>query len=112
MRPFPDVGERWQISVAGGTEPRWRRGGGELFYRNADTVFAAQLRTQPEFSVGQRVALFRGDYVANGRHASYDVHPDGQQFVFVTVNRARAPELIIVQNFLPAVSRRAAGSRR
>jgi serine/threonine-protein kinase len=103
VRAFPEGGERWQISVAGGTEPRWRRDGLELFYRNADTLLAAQLRTRPDLVVGQRVALFRGDYVANARHAGYDVHPDGQQFVFVTAARTGVPELILVQNLLPAV---------
>ncbi|HWP37141.1 MAG TPA: protein kinase [Gemmatimonadales bacterium] len=102
VRPFPEGAERWQISVAGGTEPRWRRDGRELFYRNADTVLAAALRLQPEFSVGQRVALFRGDYVANARHAGYDVHPNGQEFVFVTAEPAEARDLILVQNLLSA----------
>ncbi len=29
---FPDPGGNWKISSAGGTEPRWRRDGKELFY--------------------------------------------------------------------------------
>lgn len=29
----PTGGEKWQVSVGGGTAPRWRRNGKELFYR-------------------------------------------------------------------------------
>jgi Tol biopolymer transport system component len=32
MIPFPPTGERWQISQAGGVQPRWSRDGQELFY--------------------------------------------------------------------------------
>jgi Tol biopolymer transport system component len=30
--PFPPTGERWQISQAGGVQPRWSKDGQELFY--------------------------------------------------------------------------------
>src|SRR4030095_16538050 len=33
-----EVGRR-PFSTNGGTEPRWTKGGRELFYRNADSVF-------------------------------------------------------------------------
>jgi eukaryotic-like serine/threonine-protein kinase len=32
VRPFPSSAGEWQISTAGGTEPRWNRNGRELFY--------------------------------------------------------------------------------
>jgi serine/threonine-protein kinase len=98
VRPFPEGRGRWQVSTAGGTEPRWRRGGQELFYRNADTLIVVQVRTRPGFSAGKRTSLFTGDYVSSTRHATYDVHPDGQRFVFVTGDRTEATDLILVQN--------------
>jgi hypothetical protein len=94
------------VSAGGGTEPRWRRDGSELFYRNADTLFAVQVLAQPDFAVGQRAALFTGDYLTNSRHATYDVHPNGQQFIFITGDPDDAGELILVQNLVStAVSR-------
>ena len=103
VRPFPTGGGRWQISSAGGTEPRWRRDGQEMFYRSADTLIAVQVRTRAGFAVEKRTSLFTGDYITNTRHATYDVHPDGQRFVFVTGNRTEATDLILVQNlFSPA----------
>jgi serine/threonine-protein kinase len=104
VRPFPEGGGRWQVSVAGGAEPRWRADGSELFYRNADTLFAVQVRTRPEFAAGQRTPLFTGNYVVGPRHANYDVSSDGQRFVFVTGGREYAPSLILVQNLLSTLA--------
>ena len=104
VRAFPEGGGRWQVSVAGGTEPRWRADGAELFYRNADTLFAVQVRTHPEFAAGQRTPLFTGNYVTGPRHANYDVSPDGQRFVFVTGGREDAPRLFLVQNLLSTLA--------
>ena len=44
--PFPGGGSKWQISAAGGTSPRWRRDGKELFYLAADSgLMAAEADT-------------------------------------------------------------------
>src|SRR2546425_8115747 len=32
VQPFPGPGDKWQVSNAGGTQPRWNRNGKELFY--------------------------------------------------------------------------------
>ena len=105
VRPFPGGGGRWQVSVSGGTEPRWRRDDQELFYRSADTLIAVQVRTRPGFAVGKRTTLFTGNYVTSTRHATYDVHPDGQHFLFVTGDRTEATDLILVQNLLSSLPR-------
>src|SRR4029450_7391805 len=93
VRPFPEGGGRSVISTAGGTEPRWSHDGRELFYRNADTLFAVRVQTQPAFTVGDRTALFTGVYLQTPRHASYDVHPDGQRFIFVTGDSDESDQL-------------------
>jgi serine/threonine protein kinase/Tol biopolymer transport system component len=111
VRQYPQGGGRWLVSATGGTEPRWRRDGRELFYRNADSLFVVQVRTEPDFAVGQRALLFTGDYLTNYRHASYDVHPDGQRFVFITGEPDDAGELILVQNLLSAAARTGGRSR-
>ena len=36
VQPFPGLGPKLQISNAGGTDPMWRRMGGELYYREGD----------------------------------------------------------------------------
>jgi Tol biopolymer transport system component len=98
VRPFPSAGGRWLVSAAGGTEPRWRRDGRELFYRNGDSLFAVPVRTAAGFALGQRTLLFIAPFLTNHRHAAYDIHPDGQRFVFVTSDPEESGELILVQN--------------
>jgi len=102
VRPFPEGAGRWLISAAGGTEPRWRRDGRELFYRNADTLFAVQVQTQSGFTLGERAALFAGNYLANARHPAYDANPNGQRFIFVSGQSDDSGELILVQNVMAA----------
>ena len=112
VRPFPVGAGRWVISAAGGTEPRWRRDGRELFYRNADTLFAVQIDGRAAFTVGTRTALFTGAYHANARHAAYDVQPDGQRFIFVTGDTDDSGEIMLIQNVLAAARPRAAAPPR
>lgn len=60
VRPFPDVDSRkLQVSVDGGTNPRWNPAGGELFYLStAGDLIAAPVETSPALKVGRVVRLF------------------------------------------------------
>src|SRR5262249_21779176 len=45
VAPFPGPGGNWKVSSAGGSEPRWRRDGKELFYLAPDgKLMAVDLR--------------------------------------------------------------------
>jgi len=51
---FPTANGKWQVSSAGGQEPRWRQDGRELFYLSAEGKLMAvavtsggQLRSRP-----------------------------------------------------------------
>lgn len=74
-------------------------------------MFAAQVRTQPAFAVGNRTPLFVAPYRTSGTLAAYDVHPDGQHFVFVKLGGDEAPDLILVQNLFSAGPRAAGGGK-
>jgi len=112
VQPFPNGGGRWVISAAGGIEPRWSRNGRELFYRNADTVIAVQVRADSTFTVGGRSALFTASYYQTGRHATYDVHPDGEHFIFVAGTGDDTSELMLIQNVMAAARSRGETSKR
>jgi Tol biopolymer transport system component len=74
---FPGPGEKWQVSTAGGTSPRWRRNGTELFYLSADDkIMAVPLHLTPAFQAGVPTALF-----SVRRDSNYDVSADGQHFL-------------------------------
>jgi eukaryotic-like serine/threonine-protein kinase len=56
--PFPARTSKWQISVAGGSNPRWRRDGKELFYMAVDSeLMAAEVNSGSVFQVGARLPV-------------------------------------------------------
>ena len=88
VAPFPSVEGKWQVSTAGGQEPRWREDGKELFYVSADgKMMAEPVTTGANFKSGSPVALFqtqRRQPVSSFAVFSYDVRGDGQSFLIAT----------------------------
>jgi serine/threonine-protein kinase len=72
----PSRSERWQVSTAGGTTPRWSKDGRELFYVGRDSLMAAETATGSEFAVRTRRALFSLAGFST-RDRAYDVFADG-----------------------------------
>jgi hypothetical protein len=90
---FPGAAGKWQVSRGGGTEPRWRGDGKELFYiAPSGMLTAVPVNAQSEFATGTPMPLFQ----IHGRAPisstdvfTYDVAKDGQRFL---VNRYVKPE--------------------
>jgi Tol biopolymer transport system component len=98
VAPFPGPGGKRQVSTAGGTQPRWRSDGRELFYRGADNaLMAATVAVNAKngaFDVNRIERLF-GPVLG-----SYDVSADGRRFLTRTSAKDDAdPSLTIVQNW-------------
>ena len=83
IRRFPDAGGLRRVSANGGSQPRWRADGKELFYVEGDRLMAVPVSTSPELTVGTPKLLFSSPgLLLNGdRVLNYDVTPDGQRFV-------------------------------
>ena len=93
---FPGGGGKRQVSLAGGTEPRWRADGRELFYIGpAGMLMAAEISLKGDSEeVGAVRPLFGGLTV------QYDVSADGQRFLAVVPDELATPEpLTLVQNW-------------
>jgi len=94
--PFPEPGGRSLISTEGGTSPRWRRDGREIFYLKRGTLMAATVDGQGSvFQAGTVARLFEAsfrteDYQGYGAGSVYDVAADGQRFL-INVNAAAEP---------------------
>jgi Tol biopolymer transport system component len=104
VSPFPSVNGKWQVSSAGGQEPRWRQDGKELFYLSADgKMMAVPVTAGASFAAGSPVALFqthRRQPVSSLDVSSYDVSGDGQRFLIDTkVDEASAAPLSILLNW-------------
>jgi Tol biopolymer transport system component len=98
---FPAAAGKWQVSSGGGTEPRWRGDGKEIFYIgltgmltavpvNAGSTFSASTPT-PLFQIHGRAPISSTDVF------SYDVTKDGQRFL---VNRYVKPDQIAPLNIV------------
>jgi len=90
VSPFPDPRTKLRISSTGGTEPRWRGDGRELFYFSADQQLMSVTLTSREMLSAR---LPRGLFRARISHADapnggtgYAVTKDGRRFLIpVTV---------------------------
>lgn len=86
VQPFPVSPEhagKWMVSSGGGSQPRWRRDGNELFYLSADRkLMAVDVNTGPTFQHGVPKPLFEPPiyFGATDVHR-YDVTADGKRFL-------------------------------
>jgi Tol biopolymer transport system component len=100
---FPAAAGKWQVSRGGGTEPRWRGDGKELFYIGpTETLMAVPIATSGTFSSAEPTPLFqiRGRApISSTDLFTYDVTKDGQRFlVDQYLKPQRVAPLTIVQH--------------
>ena len=86
VKPFPDGPGKWQVSVDGGTFPRWRGDSRELFFYNNNNLYAADIRVSgSSLEPGAPGALFQLPGPSAGLpHPAYNryaVSADGQRFL-------------------------------
>jgi serine/threonine protein kinase len=110
VAPFPGPGSRWQVTSEGGSQPRWRPDGKELFYVAPDGRLMAvpiAVGANPQtLERGAPVPLFQ-TRLASGAGISglmakpqYAVASDGRRFLMnVAVEAAAAPPITIVLNW-------------
>jgi Tol biopolymer transport system component len=106
VAPFPSTGGKWQVSLVGGSWPRWRGDGREIFFQNAEgmmmvatvdgsgTAFVV-VAAQPLFPSLMRTAGWVGSTSYN-----YDVTADGQRFlVNATVDSPNDTPITLLLNW-------------
>jgi Tol biopolymer transport system component len=92
VQAFPGPGPKIQVSSDGGTDPVWKRTGGELYFRNGDKMMAVAVSTTPTFTAGHPQTLWEGHY-SHGMSTScgppgatssnYDASADGRRFLMI-----------------------------
>lgn len=82
---FPNPGTRIRVTTAGGTEPRWRRDGRELYFRRGSEVHAVRLSSQ--MAVDSLVMLFD----AGAPIRAFDATADGTRFLLNLPTSGAAP---------------------
>jgi hypothetical protein len=101
VRSFPSAEGKWMVSGHGGTRPRWRADGRELFFLSSDgMLMGAPVRTGPLFEAGSTQPLFRIP-----RASDYAVSPMGRFLVQVPHDTAGSNQLHVVLNWMTELSR-------
>ena len=107
VQNFPPSGGKWLISTNGGSQPRWRADGKELFYVAPDkTLMAVGINATSTFEMSKPVPLFTtqvSSYTAPNR---YVVSADGQRFLVNSPagETSRTP-ITVVLNWVDSLKR-------
>jgi Tol biopolymer transport system component len=101
--PFQRTGRTLPVSAGGGSQPRWRRDGSELFYIRADgTLMVVPILRSAgqDLEVGPATPLFR-THLANisSPKPQYAVSQDGQRFLMAVEADATSAPITVVQNW-------------
>jgi len=112
VRAFPPSasgqGGKWQISNAGGLDPRWSRTSHELMYQSGDQLMAVSYTVQGDSFVADKPRVWI-DKLGGG--TQWDMAPDGKRaLVRVPVAAPEAPKtehtVVFLENFFDELRRR------
>jgi eukaryotic-like serine/threonine-protein kinase len=107
--PFLHGAGKWEVSTAGGLQPRWRRDGRELFYLSTDNkIMSAEITEQgSSLLIGKVQSLFQVDPVPFAGGSPYDVTGDGKKFVVAGLASSQASEpLTLVVNWAALIKQK------
>ena len=106
VQSFPGPGGKWQISSAGGLEPRWRADGAVLYYRAPDQkLMAIEVGKGDAFTAGVGRPLFQGRFDMGQARNRYVPAPDGKRFLTVApLGREALSPTTVVLNWNAALS--------
>ena len=111
VQRFPGPGAKQLVSSGGGSQPRWRRDGRELFYVAADLrLMAMTIRAAADeqpLDVSTPVPLFPTRLAGTDQpRPQYAVARDGQRFLMnVVADEATTAPITIVQNWSAALKK-------
>ena len=106
-----NIGRPYQVSTAeGGTQPRWRADGKELFYISNGNLMAVEVNTAPklEFSLPKMLFAAGLDHPGNGTLMRYSVSSDGKRFLInggTRADEASTAPIHVVLNWMAALKR-------
>jgi Tol biopolymer transport system component len=103
VTPFPGGGAKWQVSSAGGTQPRWSADGRVIYFVSGD----GELVAVPIEPAGDRLelraaqTLFPANFYIGPRTGliGYAVRPDGKGFLANSAGDVGVPRVALVQNW-------------
>lgn len=106
---FPSAEGRWQISVSGGSAPRWTARGDRIFYLQGASLMEAEIATRPEVKLGTPQRLFTVPWLEPESWWAnrYAISADGERFLFSKrlEQEGAEPRLVLVRNWIREFTR-------
>jgi dipeptidyl aminopeptidase/acylaminoacyl peptidase len=106
LQRFPRASGKWPVSTAGGSQPRWRRDGREIYFVDPkSTLYAVGVNLGAKVEIGQPRSLFPislGDYAMGGRYAAT---ADGDRFLVNVDDTADTQAINVVLNWPAALKK-------
>lgn len=97
IRDFPGGQKRLQVSTNGGSSPRWRRDGRELFFADGARLMAASVAPGSSLKVGTPALLFEKRSVG---FLQFDAAANGKRFIILERPAPERPLSVhVVQNW-------------
>ena len=110
VQPFPEPSGKWQVSTGGGTQPRWRADGKELYFVAPDEklMAASVTTTGTTFSAGTPVPLFPVTLAPGlgANNQQYAVSRDGRFLINQPVEESTTAPITLILNWHPGLSAR------
>ena len=107
VQAFPTQSGKVPISTAGGTQPRWRRNGKEMFYLAPDRkLMAVTVTAGTTFEVGTPRPLFQTTLDPTAFRQTYEASADGNRFLLNAIIESAAQPLTVVLNWPALMSAR------
>ena len=100
LQSFPSPTQRAKVSTGGGTQPRWRPDGRELFYLAPDgKMMSVSIRGNDGLETDAPRLLFNTPLDPRALRQSYAVSPDGQRFLLPMPSASSSSTLTVVLNW-------------
>jgi Tol biopolymer transport system component len=102
VQDFPVSGSKFQVSTGGGSEPRWRADGGELYYlAEGGQLMAVDVAVKPEFRLGIPKPLFQTRLNSLiGQSRRYGVADNGRRFLMnMPISEEKVSPITVVLNW-------------
>jgi serine/threonine protein kinase len=97
------TGAKWRISTDGGSHPKWRADGKELFYLSPDRkLMSVEIRPGSGINFGLPQSLFQTHVRVRDVLVSYEVAANGQRFLLNTpVEETESAPVTVITNWNP-----------
>jgi len=103
VQPFPATGEKWQISVDGGTDPIWSKDG--IYYHNDIRIYFVPIQSFEPFQYGNPVEFYSGPFM-NAVSRSLGIDAEGRILILEPIGGSQlAKEAIVTLNWFDEVKR-------